>query len=106
MSLLWVVIGCVFELILAWVFFVVSIFNNGSAPHYNSLSSFKKKILAYAPVILPGSCVLAGALVIRGYINEENADTYLWLALPLVLAIPYFMITKKRPNKKKDHSQK
>ena len=94
MTLLWVVIGTIAQIILLGFLAMLAIFAGGgyaNAPR----SQLKTKLLDLSMLALPGSCLVAAGIVIYLYNNGGGVHSYWWYALPLAMTLIYFKVMNR-----------
>lgn len=89
MSLKWVIVGTIFQLMLGGFLFLFTIFagtsnNNGYVP-----SKLQLDILTFSIYALPLLCFLSAGTVFYLYKNGAGASAYRWYAAPVVATALY-----------------
>ncbi|PTT79996.1 hypothetical protein DBR42_20355 [Pelomonas sp. HMWF004] len=91
MSLVWVVAGTFGQGMLGMWLFMMAAFSGGGIANGNSLTQGQTLFLDIAILALPASCAVSAIAVIYLYITDASATAYWWYALPLALAVVYFV---------------
>lgn len=95
MSLMWVVLGTIFQLFLSVMLFMLSVFAGGGVANGDSLSPIALIFLNVSMLILPGACFLSSGIVIYQYMHGGSSISFWWYAMPLVVAGIYMAIAVK-----------
>ncbi len=91
MSLVWVVVGSILQLFLAYFLFMLVAFSPAGAASGEPLVRWQMAIFNGAMYVLPGLCLVSAALVIYGYRTGWSAQAYWWFALPIVAATGFVL---------------
>ena len=91
MSLVWVVVGSILQLFLAYFLFMLVVFSPAGAASGEPLVRWQMAIFNGAIYGLPGLCLVSAALVIYGYRTGWSAQAYWWYAVPIVAATGYVL---------------
>ena len=94
MSLIWVIVGSLAQLCLAFFMFMLAAFAGGGIANGNSLTPMQLRILDWSLYFLPGSCVISAVTVIVLYFRGVGAEGYWWYLLPVVAVAIYFFNIK------------
>jgi len=89
MSLVWVVIGTIFQLCLAGFLFMLVMFSAGGIESTNTLTKVQSWIFTVSVYLLPALCLISAWLVIHSYRSGGGSDAYWWYAMPIVGAVTY-----------------
>lgn len=90
MSLTWVIIGTIAQLMLAFFLFMLVAFSAGGIVNRKEpLKPIQSSLLNLSIYLLPGLCLVSALLLIYGYRHEWNATTYWWHLLPIAAAAIY-----------------
>ena len=90
MSLGWTLTGTIFELVLAYMLFMLVAFSGGGMVSGRSLTRRQTGLLDLSLFMLPGLCVLSACIVIGLHWCGGGAVSYAWYALPLLATVLYF----------------
>ena len=91
MSLVWVVVGSILQLFLAYFLFMLVVFSPASAASGEPLVRWQMALFNGAMYGLPGLCLVSAALVIYGYRAGWSTHAYWWYALPIVAATGFVL---------------
>lgn len=91
MSLTWVIIGSLVQVMLAMFLFMLVGFSASSIVNSNSLSKLQMGVLNLSLYALPATCMLSAAMVIYYYCVGASARAYWWYLLPMLLAAVYLV---------------
>lgn len=100
MSLLWVILGTIAQLMLAVFLFMVVAFSAGDIFNNDSLNKLQMTILNMSLFVLPGICILSAGMVIYYYIVGGSSTVYWWNIVPVISAALYliYAISLKQSN--------
>lgn len=90
MSIIWVVVGTIGQLMLGVMLFMLAVFGGGGMANGRSLDKIWISILDLAMFALPLSCLVAASMVIYLFRTGSGSWAYCWYAAPLGLAVLYF----------------
>ncbi|WP_038123779.1 hypothetical protein [Vibrio nigripulchritudo] len=83
MSLLWVILGTIFQFGLAPFSIMFFIFGTGAG---------HPKVLTLAMYITPFTCLVSALIVILGYLKGWSGFTYWWYGFPLIVTVIFFFV--------------
>ena len=95
MSLVWIILGSIVQLLLATVFFMLVVFSSAGIANGRTLTYLQSKILDWSLYALPLSCVLSAVLVIFLYWIGGGSAAYWWYALPAAAIAAYLVFALK-----------
>ena len=96
MSLTWVIIGTIGQLVLAGFLFMFTIFSAGGIANNNeSLGQIQNAILVASIYLMPLSCLVSAGIVIYFYNQGASANTYWINMVPILLTSVYVLYTVK-----------
>lgn len=95
MSLVWVILGTLAQLMLAGFLFMLVGFSAGAAANNNDLSELHETILTAFLWTLPGLCFGSAGTVIYYFTAGGGVNTYWWYMMPIVAAIIYIIYLVK-----------
>ncbi|GAA6170264.1 hypothetical protein [Sessilibacter corallicola] len=95
MSVLWIIIGTIFQLMLSMFIFMLAAVVGGSFANGNNLSESKLKVLNLSLFVLPGLCIVAAGIVIYQFFSGGTNNSYFWYGLPIIGVMLYFIFLKK-----------
>ena len=91
MSLVWVVVGSILQLFLAYFLFMLVVFSAGGVANGEALARWQTTIFNGSMFVLPSLCLVSAALVVYGYRAGWSAHAYWWYAVPIVAATGYVL---------------
>ncbi|QEY15907.1 hypothetical protein D0C16_07945 [Cellvibrio sp. KY-GH-1] len=92
MSLTWVIIGSIAQLMLAFFLFMLVVFSAaGIANNNEALKPIHLTLLNLSIYLLPALCLISAGVVIYEYRNGGSAIAYWWYLLPVVAAVVYLV---------------
>lgn len=94
MSFGWTLTGTIFELVLAYLLFMLAAFAGGGFASGGSLSKRQLGILDLALFLLPGLCLFSACVVIVLHWFGGSTASYAWYALPLLATAIYMAYLK------------
>ena len=90
MSLTWVIIGAIAQLMLAFFLFMVVAFSAGGIVNRSEpLKPIQISLLNLSIYLLPALCLVGAIMLIAGYRNDWSTATYWWHLLPIAGAAIY-----------------
>lgn len=95
MSLTWVIIGSIAQLMLAGFLFMLVAFSAGGIVNNGSIKPFQLAILNLFIYLLPASCLVSAGVVIYQYRHGGDAQVYWWYLLPVIAAVIYLVFAIK-----------
>lgn len=90
MSLTWVIIDTIAQLMLAFFLFMLVAFSAGGIVNRKEpLKPIQSSLLNLSIYLLPGLCLVSALLLICGYRNNWSTATYWWQLLPITATAIY-----------------
>lgn len=89
MSFGWTLTGTIFQLVLAYMLFMLVAFSGGGLVSGRSFSKLQIGVLDLSIYLLPALCVLSACIVIYLHWHGGGAMSYAWYAMPLVATALY-----------------
>lgn len=89
MSLIWVIVGSILQLMLALFLFMLVAFSGGGIANDGSLRKIQIGVLDLSLYALPASCFIGSGIVIYYYATGGSAYAYWWYVLPILMAAAY-----------------
>ena len=89
MSLRWVVLGTVLQLMLAYFLFMLVVFSAASMANGGALSETQTGILNFSIYALPATCLVSVGIVFYLYQTGGGAASFWWYGLPLAATALY-----------------
>ncbi len=92
MSITWVIIGSIAQLMLAFFLFMLVVFSAaGIANNNEALKPIHLTLLNLSIYLLPALCLISAGVVIYQYRSGGSAIAYWWYLLPVVSAAIYLV---------------
>ncbi len=98
MSLTWVIVGSVVQLMLSLFVFMVVAFSAGGVANGNNLNRIQVGILNLSIYVLPALCLLSAGIVIFCYKTGGSAYSYWWYTAPVILTLAYLFYANSLNN--------
>jgi hypothetical protein len=89
MSLPWIILGTIAQLMLALFLFMLVVFSGGGLVTGNKFSKIQMDILNLSMFVLPGACIVSVVVVWMLYWHGAGVSAYWWYALPLAATGAY-----------------
>lgn len=96
MSLTWVILGVIIQVMLAYLLFMIAAFAGGSIANGSKVTRLEMKILNISIYLLPGLCIVTISFLIYYYKNDGTSLAYWWHALPVLFGIAYLIFATKK----------
>ncbi len=91
MSLTWVIIGSIAQLMLAFFLFMLVVFSAAGIANNKALKPIHLTPLNLSIYLLPALCLISAGVVIYQYRNGGDAQVYWWYLVPVVAAVVYLV---------------
>jgi hypothetical protein len=91
MSLRWVILGTVLQLMRAYFLFMLVVFSAAGMGNESALSKVQTDILNFSMYALPATCLVSAGIVFSLYKNGGGSSSYWWHGLPWVAMAVYLV---------------